>query len=118
MVTGSGQLRARHIFHAVGPIYHGGDAGEPEQLASCYRKCLALAIERDLKSIAFPAISTGVYGYPIDEAANIAIREVRSFLEQPGSLELVRIVLFGKEAYVAFERALVAQTGSRGSRND
>ena len=106
VVTKAGQLKARYIFHAVGPRYRGGAKGEADELASCYRKCLQLAAERDLKTVAFPAISTGIYGYPMGEAAEIAIREIRAFLEQPSSLEEVSMVLFGKDSLRAFERAL------------
>src|SRR5579872_3166100 len=103
VVTKAGRLSASYIFHAVGPVYRGGAEGEAELLASCYRECLRLAGERDLKTIAFPAISTGIYGYPIDEAAAIAIREIRGFLDRPGSLAEVRIVLFGHTALRTFE---------------
>jgi O-acetyl-ADP-ribose deacetylase (regulator of RNase III) len=104
VATKAGKLRASYIFHAVGPVYRGGGEGEAEQLASCYRNCLRMAAERDLKSIAFPAISTGIYGYPLEEAARIAVGEIRAFLEQPGPVNEVRVVLFGKEAMEAFER--------------
>lgn len=106
VVTNAGRLRAKYIFHAVGPIYRGGGEGEAEDLASCYHTCLHLAADRDLKTIAFPAISTGVYGYPLSEAAEIAVSEIRKFLDQPSSIEEVRMVLFGKESLRAFERAL------------
>ncbi len=106
VVTKAGKLHAQYIFHAVGPVYHGGDAGEAQQLASCYRECLQLASGRGLRTIAFPAISTGIYGYPLDEAAGIALREIRDFLAHPGSIEEVRMVLFGEAALRAFERAL------------
>lgn len=114
VVTKAGRLRAQYIFHAVGPMYRGGDKGEADKLASCYRECLRMASERELKSIAFPAISTGIYGYPMDEAAAIAFREILSFLERPSSVERVSIVLFGSEAYGTFRRALQSQTGTRG----
>lgn len=104
VATKAGKLRALYIFHAVGPVYRGGGEGEAEQLASCYRECLRMAAELDLESIAFPAISTGVYGYPMAEAARIAVREIREFLERPGPVEEVRVVLFGEEALRAFER--------------
>jgi O-acetyl-ADP-ribose deacetylase (regulator of RNase III) len=106
VVTKAGKLKARYIFHAVGPVYRGGEEGEPDELASCYRECLQLAAERGIKSIAFPAISTGIYGYPMDEAAEIAVREIRHFLDQPSSVEEVRMVLFGEESLHAFEHAL------------
>jgi O-acetyl-ADP-ribose deacetylase (regulator of RNase III) len=106
VVTKAGRLRARFIFHAVGPVYRGGGEGEADELASCYRECLQLAAEHKLKSIAFPAISTGVYGYPMDEAAGIAVHEIRRFLEQPSSVEEVRVVLFGTESLTTFRKAL------------
>lgn len=77
-ITAGYRLKARHVIHTVGPIWHGGQAGEPELLARCYRNSLALAMRHGLLSIAFPAISTGVYGYPKDEATEIAVREVRA----------------------------------------
>jgi O-acetyl-ADP-ribose deacetylase (regulator of RNase III) len=104
--TAAGRLNARYIFHAVGPVFRGGAEGEPEQLASCYRTCLAMAAERDLASIAFPAISTGIYGYPLREAAAIALREIKEFLEKPSSLQEARMVLFGEDALREFDRAL------------
>jgi O-acetyl-ADP-ribose deacetylase len=116
VVTGAGRLRARYIFHAVGPVYRGGGEGEAETLASCYRVCLQLAAERGLKSIAFPAISTGIYGYPLDEAAAIALGEIRAFLEigalkGQAPLEEARIVLFGTESMQAFQKALARVFG-------
>jgi len=77
VITTGGRLPARHVIHTVGPVWHGGNANEPELLARCYRTSLALAEQQGLKSIAFPAISTGVYGYPKQQAAEIAVREVR-----------------------------------------
>lgn len=106
VVTKAGRLNAQYIFHAVGPVYRGGKAGEADALASCYRECLQLAAERGLKSIAFPAISTGIYGYPLGEAAGIAVREIRGFLDRPGTIEEVLVVLFDREAFRAFEDAL------------
>lgn len=106
VVTKAGRLKAQFIFHTVGPVYRGGEEGEPDELASCYRECLQLAAERDLKTIAFPAISTGVYGYPMDQAAEIAVREIRSFLDQPSSVQEVRVVLFGEESLRTFKHAL------------
>lgn len=107
VATTAGNLPARFVFHTVGPVYRDGKHGEPEALASCYRECLALAEEEHLKTISFPAISTGVYGYPLHDAAAIAVHEIRSFLEQrAASVEEVRLVLFGQRAYTAHERAL------------
>src|SRR5438105_5292235 len=77
VATGAGLLPAKYVFHAVGPVYQGGKHGEPDLLAACYRKCLDMAEERGVRVISFPAISTGVYGYPLREAAAIAIREVK-----------------------------------------
>jgi O-acetyl-ADP-ribose deacetylase (regulator of RNase III) len=85
-ITPGFELRARWVIHAVGPRWRGGEKGEPELLASAYRSSLALATERGLQSIAFPAISTGVYGYPLLPAARIAVRETRAF---PGEVQLV-----------------------------
>src|SRR5882724_7316239 len=96
VATTAGSLPAKWVFHAVGPIYRDGQHGEPALLASAYRKCLELAGEHGAKSISFPAISMGVYGYPPDEAAEIAIRTVRAYLEHnETSLQEVIFVLFG-----------------------
>lgn len=112
VATGAGRLPARWVFHAVGPIYRGGASGEPELLASCYRTCLQMAEERDVRTMAFPSISTGVYGYPLEEAAVIAIRETAAHLEKPDArVEQVVFVLFGQEAWDAFAQALAARSG-------
>ena len=118
VATGAGRLPARYVFHAVGPVYRDGAHGEPELLASCYRTCLAMAEERDVATISFPAISTGVYGYPLDEAANIAIREAQSHLARPESkVRTVIFVLFGYEAWEVYDAAMQAggETPSRRS---
>ena len=100
VVTAAGNLRARFVFHAVGPVYRDGMRGEEELLASCYRTCLRLAEERGARTIAFPAISTGVYGYPLEEAARIALRETRRHLESPATrIEQVVFVVFGRAAF-------------------
>ena len=107
VVTSAGQLPARFVFHAVGPIYEKGRSGEPEALARCYRTCLRLAEERVCRSISFPSISTGAYGYPIEEAARIAIGEVRAFLGGPARhLKEVLLVQFGAPAYAVYEALL------------
>jgi O-acetyl-ADP-ribose deacetylase (regulator of RNase III) len=107
VATAAGRLPAKHVFHAVGPVYRDGRHGEPELLASCYRKCLEMAEEREVRTISFPAISTGVYGYPLEEAAGIALREVKAHLEKPGTkLQQVTFVLFGKVAYEVHAREL------------
>ncbi len=87
-ITGGGRLPSRHVIHTVGPVYDGGRYGEAEKLASCYRNCLALAYENGLRSIVFPSISTGVYGYPAEEAAPIAVREVNTFLALHPDMEV------------------------------
>jgi O-acetyl-ADP-ribose deacetylase (regulator of RNase III) len=105
VATGAGKLPARYVFHAVGPVYRDGRHGEPELLASCYRKCLEMAEERDCRTVSFPSISTGVYGYPLEEAAVIALREVKAHLEKPDTkVQQVIIVLFGKRAYEVYAR--------------
>ena len=102
--TTAGQLPARHVIHTVGPVWHGGEAAEAELLASCHRRALELAAELGCASVAFPAISTGVYGYPVELAAPVAVAAVREALHSP--VELVRFVLFGDESLAAFTRAL------------
>ena len=104
-VTGAGELRARCVVHAVGPVWQGGGAGEAQLLASCYRRALELAAAYGARRVAFPAISTGVYGYPLAEAARVALAAVREgLLAHPDVLE-VRFWLFDRAAYDAFERA-------------
>jgi O-acetyl-ADP-ribose deacetylase len=99
VATSAGNLPAKYVFHAVGPVWHGGSRNEPQLLAGCYRKCLDLARERGVRTISFPAISTGIYGYPQKEAAAIAIREVKAHLEDPSTpVEQVIFVLFGQGA--------------------
>lgn len=107
VATGAGRLPARYVFHAVGPVYRDGRHGEPEALASCYRTCLEMAEERGCRSISFPAISTGVYGYPAEDAARIAIGEVRQFLQNRASkVQEVIFVQFGEPAFRVSERLL------------
>ena len=112
VATNAGQLPARYVFHAVGPVWRGGMRGEPELLSAAYEACLELATERNCRSIAFPAISTGVYGYPIDLAAERSLRTIRDFLVLRKTPELVRVVLFDSGAYSAFQRALGTLTDS------
>jgi O-acetyl-ADP-ribose deacetylase (regulator of RNase III) len=107
VATAAGRLPAQYVFHAVGPVYRDGRHGEPELLASCYRKCLEMAEERGVRAVSFPAISTGVYGYPLEEAAAIALREVKAHLEKADTkLQQVVFVLFGKAAYEVYARLL------------
>lgn len=100
------RLPARYVIHAVGPVYRAGDARVAALLASAYRRSLEVAATRDIKTIAFPAISTGVYGYPLEEAAPIAIGVVCDFLAAQRQISLARFVLFGETAYRAFGHAL------------
>tara|TARA_Y100001960_G_scaffold175480_2_gene184083 strand:- start:1924 stop:2466 length:543 start_codon:yes stop_codon:yes gene_type:complete len=97
-ITGGYGLQARHVIHTVGPVWHGGGRGEAQLLASCYRCSFRLVDEAALKSIAFPAISAGVYGYPFGQAARIAVHEAKSYLEQGGDLERLVFACFGAEA--------------------
>ena len=105
-MTGAGRLRARKVVHAVGPVYRDGRHGEPELLASAYGASFALARGAGLRTIAFPAISTGAYGYPVEEAARIALGVARRFLESNPQIEMARFVLFSREDYGAYARAL------------
>ena len=99
------RLPARHVIHAVGPVYRNGQSGEPELLAGCYRTAMRLATEHGLRTIAFPAISCGVYGYPLDEAARIALTTVRDELMRSPRIEQVVFVLFDSAALAVYERA-------------
>ena len=104
-ITGGHGLPARSVIHTVGPVWHGGGGGEAELLASCYRNSLALARERAIRTIAFPAISTGIYGYPVDQATRIALEETQRFVEaNPDALDEVVFVCFGQPAYDAYVR--------------
>ena len=106
-LTGGGRLAARHVIHTVGPFYRDGRHGEPDLLASAYRRSLEVAVEHGLRSIAFPSISTGAYRYPIDEAAPIALHTVAAFLEQhAGQLDVVRFVLYGARDLAIYSDAL------------
>jgi len=105
-ITRGYKLPAKHVIHTVGPVYNDGRHGEPELLASCYRRSLAVAAQNGCKTIAFPAISCGVYGYPLDEACAIAVREVRDFLARNNTVEQVLFVAFGKDVLTAYQRAL------------
>ena len=99
-------LPARFVIHTVGPIWRGGKHGEPETLADCYRNSLQLAVENGIKTIAFPAISCGAYGYPVEEAAQIAAKTTREFLANADRLEKVIFVLWGDDIYEAYHRLL------------
>jgi O-acetyl-ADP-ribose deacetylase len=96
----------RHVIHAVGPVWRGGDEGEPELLASCYRRAIELAAANDCARVAFPAISAGVYGYPLERAAAVAVQATGKALAEHESVEEARFWLFSDAAYEAFEAAL------------
>lgn len=100
------RLPARHVIHTVGPVWHGGGSGEDEALANCYRNSLALAMHHGIRTIAFPAISTGIYGFPLRRATQIAVREVSQFLDTHPQMEKAIFVCFGDDAYDAYEQAL------------
>lgn len=105
-ITTGGRLPATYVIHTVGPVYRDGKRGEPELLASCYRRSLEVALENGVKTVAFPAISCGVYGYPHKEAAAIAVDTVTTFVQENSGLALVRFVLFNGELFSIFEQAL------------
>lgn len=105
-ITPGFALPARHVIHTVGPVWHGGGRGEPELLARCYRWCLRLAEEQGLASLAFPAISCGVYGYPVAAATAIAVREIRAGLADSHVIRRVTFVCFGEDVYAAYRAAL------------
>jgi len=105
-ITPGFRLPARFVIHTVGPVWYGGNHGEAELLASCYRNVLALAREHDLRTLAFPAISCGVFGYPPRQAAGIAVREIRTALAAGGNPEKVFLVAFGEEVRDALARAI------------
>jgi O-acetyl-ADP-ribose deacetylase (regulator of RNase III) len=105
-MTGAGRLRAKKVIHTVGPVYRDGRHGEPELLASAYESSLDLARGAGLRSVSFPSISTGAYRYPIDDAARIALRTVRDYLETRSGIGLVRFVLFSRNDYEVYSSAL------------
>jgi O-acetyl-ADP-ribose deacetylase (regulator of RNase III) len=112
VITTGGNLKARFVIHTVGPIWHGGSRNEAELMRSAYHECLKLAAENKLASISFPSISTGAYGYPVDEAAKIAVEAVVSFLkEQAASFEEVVFVLFDSRTYQSYRSALQSRLG-------
>jgi O-acetyl-ADP-ribose deacetylase len=104
-ITGAGRLPVRHVIHAVGPVWRGGGDGEPELLASCHRRAIELAAGHGCTRVAFPAISTGVYGYPLELAADVAIASTATALGDHAVVEEARFWLFGDDAYAAFAGA-------------
>jgi len=113
-ITKGYRLPAKYVIHTVGPVYRGGMFGEPELLGNCYRNSLKVAVSEGLKSVAFPSISTGAYGYPLEEAAEIAIETVAAFLKDHPQIEEVRICLFGGMAYKIFQETLERLQGRKG----
>jgi O-acetyl-ADP-ribose deacetylase (regulator of RNase III) len=115
-ITGGYNLPAKQVIHAVGPVWHGGNGGERDLLASCYRTSLQLAVEHGLRSVAFPAISCGAYRFPVEEAAIIAVREVSRFLEE-SRIELdVSLICFDEATEKAIRQALEEAQGEAGQR--
>lgn len=106
VLTAGGRLRARHVIHTVGPIWQGGARGEAETLARCYRNCMAQAELKALTSIAFPSISTGAFGYPVEQAARVALPAIRDALVAARSVTLVRFVLFSESDWSAYTRVI------------
>ncbi len=107
-ITRGYRLPARHVIHTVGPVWRGGTNREPELLASCYRESLKLAVANGIRTIAFPAISCGIYGYPVNEATRIAVAETSRFVAEHPSIEQVIFVCFGAEVCAAYTRELAS----------
>ncbi|MBC7811737.1 MAG: O-acetyl-ADP-ribose deacetylase [Burkholderiales bacterium] len=116
-ISGGYNLKARHVIHAVGPMYRVGDPNSPKLLASTYRRSLEVAAQNEVKTIAFAAISTGVYRYPLGESAKIALQTVCDFVSAKNSIKLVRFVLFTEEALAEFQGALDTMTRERDDLN-
>lgn len=104
VITGAGQLHAKYVIHAVGPRWRGGGHGEAEALASAYRASLALAADHSCRTVAFPSISTGIYGYPLEQAALVALGTVRDFFAERPVFEKIRFVLFDETTLEAYQR--------------
>lgn len=106
-LTKAYDLPCEYVIHTVGPVWHGGRRKEPELLASCYLNSLKTAVENGIRTVAFPSISTGVYGYPVEKAAKIAVKTVRQFLDDfPGKIDMVEWVLFDERTYAAYKSEL------------
>ncbi|HEY5317188.1 MAG TPA: O-acetyl-ADP-ribose deacetylase, partial [Solirubrobacteraceae bacterium] len=105
-LTGAGLLAAKHIIHAVGPVWHGGGEGEQELLASCYQRAIELAADHGCARVAFPAISTGVFGYPLEDAAHVALTTTLAALDSQSTVREARFWLFDQSAYGAFAQEL------------
>jgi O-acetyl-ADP-ribose deacetylase (regulator of RNase III) len=116
-ITAGYDLPAKHVIHTVGPVWSGGGHGEDDLLASCYRNSLRLAVENGVRSIAFPAISTGVYAFPLDRATAIAVREVKAFCDAEPGITRVVFACFGGAALAAYERELAAIVRNKGGQS-
>ena len=114
VITTAGNMRAKYVIHTVGPVWEGGGQNEPALLASAYRESLELAEKNGVSSLAFPSISTGAYGYPVDKAARVAVKEVISFLKKGTALKEVLFVLYDLRAYEAYADALWDTMGEKG----
>ena len=106
VITTGGKLSARYVIHTVGPVWRGGDSGEPGLLSNCYRNSLKLAVENGIKTVSFPSISTGIYGYPVEKASAVALEVVTEFLQDNDDLDEVVFVLFDSLTYQGYEDAL------------
>ena len=107
-ITKAYNLPCEYVIHTPGPVWNGGRLHEAELLASCYRSCLEIALQKEIRSIAFPSISTGIYSYPLEEASEIAVRTVKEFVkEHPGSFDVIKWVLFDERTLQAYEDKLV-----------
>ena len=109
VITTGGKLKARYVIHTVGPIYQGGNRGEAGLLAGAYQESLKLAHKKGIRSVAFPALSTGAYGYPLEEAARIAVKTVAAYLRENPGFDRVGFVLFGNQAYQTYVQAAVKE---------
>jgi O-acetyl-ADP-ribose deacetylase len=105
-ITKGYRLPAKRVIHTVGPVWRGGQHGEDDLLASCYRCCFALAEQHGIRTLAFPSISTGAYGFPMERAAHIAVWETKAFLERPGSVAKVLLVCFGSAAFQIYSHSV------------
>lgn len=115
-ITGAYRLPVAHVIHTVGPVYRDGAHGEPELLASCYRRCIEIAAAHGCARVAFPAVSAGVYGYPLDDAARIALTTVREALAEHPEVVEARFWLYNDRVFAAFERALADAGGGMADR--
>lgn len=109
-ITKGYKLHAKYVIHTPGPIWRGGMKGEADLLASCYRNCLKLALENGIKTIAFPSISTGVYRFPVEQAADIAVNEILNFLYEHSEIEQVNMVCYDDDTYKAYKKAYESAT--------